>query len=216
MISCFKNPKLAQYSNYIIIGVCSLLALLFFPMLGSEVGMAFVLPTSPAGWIVYIATKLCVGALNLVIFHSFVQQSKINAQDHENYIKAREILQQYKDKNYIPVSPKQFFAREYGVKGTTIFITSILSAIALSQAILAFDIATFLTYLFTIIGGIIAGILEMQKCYEWYITGFLDYAIYFQQKCQMEEQERIKQEQEQLAEEPIQLQGENTNDSSTQ
>ena len=86
--------------------------------------------------------------------------------------------------------------------GTTIFITSILSAIALSQAILTFDIATFLTYLFTIIGGIIAGILEMQKCYEWYITSFLDYALYFQKKCE-EEQEKAKAE--------IQIQKENEN-----
>jgi hypothetical protein len=54
----------------------------------------------------------------------------------------------------------------------------------------------------------------MQKCYEWYITGFLDYALYFQQKCQLEEQERIKQQK--LAEESIQLQGENTNESSIQ
>ena len=196
MISFFRNPKLSQYTNYIIIAVCSLLALIFFPMLGSEVGMAFVLPTTAAGWLVYIMTKLCVGALNIVIFHSFVQQSKINASDHPNYIKARDILQIYKEKDYIPLSPKQFFGKEYGVKGTTIFITSILSAIALSQAILTFDIATFLTYLFTIIGGIIAGILEMQKCYEWYITSFLDYALYFQKKCEIERQAEEKQQKE--------------------
>lgn len=204
MISFFRNPKISQYTNYIIIAVCSLLALIFFPMLGSEVGMAFVLPTTAAGWIVYIATKLCVGLLNIVIFHSFIQQSKINASDHPNYVKARDILQEFKEKNYIPLSPKQFFGKEYGVKGTTIFITSILSAIALSQAILTFDIATFLTYLFTIIGGIIAGVLEMQKCYEWYISSFLDYAIYFQKKCELEAQEEKERQERELAESQIQ------------
>lgn len=178
----FKNPLLQQYTNYIIIAVCSILALIFFPMLGSEVGMAFVLPTTVAGWIVYITSKICVGALNLIIFHSFVQQAKVRAHDNPNYQKALTILRLYKDKEYIPPSPKQFFGKEYGVKGTTLFITSILSAICLSQAILTYDIMTFLTYLFTIIIGIIAGIFEMQKCYEYNTTTFLDYAEYFQKK----------------------------------
>ena len=134
--SCFKNPVLQQYSNYVIIAVCSILALIFFPFLGSELGMAIVLPNTLAGWIVWVATKICVGSLNLVIFHSFIQQSKINASTHENYKKAMAILQETRDKDYIPQSPKQFYRKEYGVKGTTIFITSVLSAIALSQAIL--------------------------------------------------------------------------------
>lgn len=193
--SCFKNPVLQQYSNYIIIAICSILSLIFFPFLGSEIGMAFVLPTTIAGWVVYVATKLCVGGLNLVIFHSFIQQAKINASTHENYIRAMSILQSTKDEKYIPMSPKQFYRKEYGIKGTTIFITSILSAIALSQAILTFDIATFLTYLFTIIFGIIAGILEMQKCYEWNTMQLLDYAIYYEKKVK-EEQEIQKQKKE--------------------
>lgn len=98
------------------------------------------------------------------------------------------ILQETRDKDYIPQSPKQFYRKEYGVKGTTIFITSVLSAIALSQAILTFDIPTFLTYLFTIIAGIIAGILEMQKCYEWNTINLLEYAIYYQKKVKEKEQ----------------------------
>ena len=190
-----KNPFLQQYTNYIIIAVVSVLSLVFFPMLGSTVGMGFILPTTLAGWVVYVATKLCVGLLNLIIFHSFIQQSKINAKDHPNYIKAQEILRSYKSKEYIPLSPKQFFGKEYSIKGTTIFITSILSAIALSQAILTYDIMTFLTYLFTVIMGVIAGIFEMRKCYEWYIADFLDYAEYYQKKVKEEqEQEKLQGE----------------------
>ena len=195
--SCFKNPILQQYSNYIIIAICSILSLIFFPFLGSEIGMAFILPTTIAGWVVYVATKLCVGGLNLVIFHSFVQQAKINASTHENYIRAMSILQSTKDEKYIPMSPKQFYRKEYGIKGTTIFITSVLSAIALSQAILTFDIATFLTYLFTIIFGIIAGMLEMQKCYEWNTMQLLDYAIYYEKKVKEEALQKQKEQEEQ-------------------
>jgi hypothetical protein len=193
--SCFKNPILQQYSNYLIIGICSIVALIFFPFLGSEVGMAFVLPTTTAGWIVWVATKVCVGTLNIVIFHSFIQQAKINAATHPNYIQAMDILQRTKDKEYIPMSPAQFYRKEYGIKGTTIFITSVLSAIALSQAILTFDLATFLTYLFTIIFGVIAGMLEMQKCYEWNVNDLLKYALYYEKKVK-EEQEIQKQKEE--------------------
>lgn len=205
-VSCFKSPILQQYSNYLIIGICSIVALIFFPFLGSEVGMAFVLPTTTAGWIVWVATKICVGALNIVIFHSFIQQSKINASTHPNYVQAMEILQRTKDKEYIPISPAQFYRKEYGIKGTTIFITSILSAIALSQAILTFDLATFLTYLFTIIGGVIAGILEMQKCYEWNVSDLLKYALYYEKKVKEQEELQKKQELELFLEKQKQAQ----------
>lgn len=54
---------------------------------------------------------------------------------------------------------------------------------------------TFLTYLFTVIMGVIAGIFEMRKCYEWYIADFLDYAEYYQKKVKEEqEQEKLQGE----------------------
>lgn len=61
------------YSNYVIIATVSLIALLVIPFLGSVLGLGWNLPNTMAGWIVFIATKLCVALINLVIFHSFVQ-----------------------------------------------------------------------------------------------------------------------------------------------
>jgi hypothetical protein len=65
--------KWKQYQNYAIIAVASIIALLFIPMLGTEVGIAWVLPTTVAGWVVYITTKALVAGLNVLIFHCFVQ-----------------------------------------------------------------------------------------------------------------------------------------------
>ena len=44
--------KYRLYKNYAIIGIISVLLLGFLPFVGSEVGLAFVLPTTIAGWIV--------------------------------------------------------------------------------------------------------------------------------------------------------------------
>lgn len=80
--------KWKQYQNYAIIAVASLFALFFIPMLGTEIGLAWVLPTTTAGWVVYIITKLLVAGLNVLIFHCFVQQAKVNSLNHPNYLLA--------------------------------------------------------------------------------------------------------------------------------
>lgn len=57
-----------DYQNYIIIGVLSALAVFFLPMLGTEIGLGFVLPNTTAGWIVYTITKLAIVIINILIF----------------------------------------------------------------------------------------------------------------------------------------------------
>jgi hypothetical protein len=59
---------ISAYRNYIIIGILSALAVFFLPMLGSTAGLAFMLPNTAAGWIVYIITKVCIVAINVMIF----------------------------------------------------------------------------------------------------------------------------------------------------
>jgi hypothetical protein len=66
------RDKFKQYQYYIIIGVVSLFALFFLPFLGTEVGLAFNLPSTLAGWIVYVVSKLIVAILNILIFHCFI------------------------------------------------------------------------------------------------------------------------------------------------
>lgn len=168
--------KWKQFQYYVIIGIISLIALLFLPMLGSEAGLTWVVPTTAVGWIVYISSKLVVALTNILIFHCFILQGKTNILNHPNYIKAQEILCNIEKKEYAPKSPKEWHKNVYGKKGTTVFITTLLSSIGLTQAVLTFNLVTFLTYLFTVIGGVIFGILQMNQEEIYWTEEYLAYA----------------------------------------
>lgn len=81
-----------------------------------------------------------------------------------------------------PRSPGKWKAEQYSKKGITIFISSLLSVFALAQAALSFDYVNMLTYLFTILTGLIFGILQMKTAEEYWTTEFLDYARMYHRK----------------------------------
>lgn len=168
--------KIKDIQYYIIIGVISVVALLFLPMLGSDVGLNFKIPNTVAGWIVYVTTKVLVATLNILIFHCFVMQGKTNILQNEKYIEALNLLQEIEVEDYIPRSPQEWHKNVYSRKGVTIFITSILSAFGLTQAILTFDWLSMLTYLFTILLGIIFGIFQMNSEEMYWTDEFYRYA----------------------------------------
>lgn len=181
-----------QYLYYFIIGIISFVALVFLPMLGSSVGMDWNLPTTTAGWIVWAVMKIIVATLNVLIFHSFVQQGRLNVKDHPNYIEATQILQKVHVKNAMPRSPAQFTGKQYGRKGVMIFLSTALATVALTQAALAFNWIDMLTYLFTIIMGIIFGILQMKTTEKYWSEEYLAYAKFKQEE--MEQEERRNKE----------------------
>lgn len=171
--------KWKQYQYYVIIGIVSVIALFFLPMLGSTAGLAWVLPTTVAGWVVYITSKLLVGIINILIFHCFNLQAKINIAENERYLEALQILRQYNiESATLPRSPEQYNGTIYGKKGVTIFLTSVISAVGLTQAVLTFDIVSMLTYFFTILMGVIFGILQMNQTEIYWTVEFYDYAKY--------------------------------------
>lgn len=93
-------------------------------------------------------------------------------------------------KELMPKSPLQHNRDIYGKKGITIFITSILGTISLTQAVLAFDVITMLTYLFTIIMGIIFGVIQMGYEEIYWTEDYYKYAILIRDK----EAERKREE----------------------
>lgn len=168
--------KLKQWMYYFIVGVVSLITLCFLPMIGSTVGLAWAIPNTIVGWIVWVAVKLIVAALNVLIFHCFMEQAKVNIKDDPLYKEAQAILRKVEDKEFIPRSPAAWNRSQYGKKGATIFITTALSTVALTQAILTFDWMSMLTYLFTIVMGLIFGILQMKTAEEYWTDEFWQYA----------------------------------------
>lgn len=181
--------KIKQSLYYIIIGVVSFIALVFLPMIGSTVGLGWNIPDTTVGWIVWVGSKIIVSTLNVLIFHCFMCQAKINVKDNENYKKAREILADVNLKEIKPRSPGKWKAEQYGKKGATIFITSSLAVVALTQAVLTFDCISMLTYLFTIIMGLIFGILQMKTAEEYWTREYYEYALYRQKSAEIQAQE---------------------------
>lgn len=177
-----------RYLYYFLIGLISLIACVFLPMLGSEVGLGFNVPNTTAGWIVYVVTKLLVATINMMIFYCFMEQAKLNVKDDPHFIEANQILHKLKDKVRIPLSPQAWNKKQYSIKGVTVAITSLLAAFALTNAILSFDLAEMLTYVFTIIMGLVFGILNMKSAEIYWSDEYYEYALMRQR-----DEEQIKE-----------------------
>lgn len=159
------------YQNYIIIGVLSLISIFFLPMLGSEVGIGFNIPNTVAGWIVWILTKICIIAINFLLLDQFIKQAKVNVRNNERFKEAEAYyLVNKEEQEEELLSPKEFIGHIYKNKGITTAVTSALGVFGLTSAVLTFDWVSMLTYLATIVFGIIFGWLTMNRVEEYWTT----------------------------------------------
>lgn len=179
--------KIRLYINYIIIGILSFIALAFLPFIGSEADIGWKIPNTFAGWVVWISTKIAVAILNVMIFHCFMQQAKQNIRDDEHYKEANTILLKIDPKSKKPRAPSRWNAEQYGIKGTTVAVFSLLSALTLTQAILMYDWITMLTYLFTIVMGLVFGVLQMKNAEDYWTTEYYQYALMYKEQIEEEE-----------------------------
>lgn len=188
------KQSLKQGMYYIIIAVISFISVVFLPMLGSTLGLGWKLPDTTAGWVVWGASRAIVATINVLLFHSFMEQAKLNIKDNEHYKEAQDILVKVKKKEHKPKSPAQWNAAQYGKKGVSIFLASAMSVVAIGQAVLSYDWATALAYLFTLGMGIIFGIMQMKKAETYWTTEYYEYAL---MKKRMEEEQQIAEQSEQ-------------------
>lgn len=177
------RSKFKLYAYYLIVGFVSLVSVVFLPMIGSEVGVAMDFPKSTIGWIIWGVTRGGIAIVNILFFYCFMEQAKVNVRDEGNYLKGCEILCRLsKMKDIKPMSPEKWTAKQYATKGTTLFLSSILSVFALTEAILKFDIVSFLSYIFTIVIGVVFGYLQMRKAEDYWTDEFLQYALMKQEE----------------------------------
>lgn len=183
-VNLYNRAK--QYGNYIVIGLVSLLAVTFLPFIGSSFTGAIELPKSWLDWCVFIFSRVIVAVLNIIIFNSFLSQAKINIKDDVNFIRANEIMSRITKQSKVqPRSPKKYLGAAWTRKGTTIFVSSILSSFVLAEAILNFNLTLFLSYSFTILMGCIFGYMQMNDAEAYWTNEYLIYAI--------TEEERVKE-----------------------
>lgn len=185
--------KLRANLYYFIIGMVSMLVLVFVPMIGTQAGIDFNIPDTTAGWLIYIITKSCVAMLNIVIFHSFMRQGKLNVRNDPKFLEAQKIMGEYHDVHYIPRSPSHWQAKEYGTKATSIFFSTALSLVGLSNAFLTYDYLSLLTYGMVIVMGIVFGIMQMQTAEEYWTIEFYDYALSIKHKKEIETNDNNRQ-----------------------
>lgn len=180
------REKFSLNFYYCLIFLLSLLVMtvapMFTPSANTDLGISAIFPHSVIGWAIYVCTKVFVAVVNLLLFHCFVKQAKLNIRDNEKYIAACKIYEMYHPKEYNPRGPKQYFGQLYRKKGIMIFLTSMLSAVVLTNAILSFDVTAFVTYCITIVMGLIFGILKMKEVETYWTGEFYDAAMLLQNK----------------------------------
>lgn len=177
------KEKISLFQGYFIIIILSLISIFFFPMIGSTVGIQFNLPTTAAGWTVYIISKAAMVLINILIFDQFVKQAKVNVKDNEHYKFAAAAFEDTIHQDEKLLYPKEYFARLYKSKGIKVTLSTLLSVVGLSQAILSFDIITMLTSIFTVGMGAIFGWITMVNVESYWTEDYYKLALkYLEEK----------------------------------
>lgn len=166
---------IADNRNYIIIALLSILAVFFLPFLGSTVGLAWNIPNTTAGWVVYIITKLCIVIINMLIFDQFMKRAKINVKDNPYFKQAEEILVE-KELEEEPLPAEFYINKMYRSKMLTTVIFTVLGVVGFSNAVLTFDWVSMLTYIFTIIIALVFGWISMAEAEQVWVEKHYRYA----------------------------------------
>ena len=171
------KAKAKQNLYYIIIGLVSVVFTCFLPMVGSGGEIVSHFPTTFIGWLIYLIRTLSTAVLNIVIFYCFMEQAIINVKDDPKYIEANEILARCEStKRRDPRSPKLWNKQEYSKKGTIIFLSTAIALVGLENMFLKWDLALFLSYVFTIAMGLLFGVLQMKKAEIYWTLEYNEYA----------------------------------------
>lgn len=163
---------------YIVIAVLSILTLCVFPFLGSSISASIQFPTTKSGWVIWGVTKGSICLINMIIFHSFVKQGKLNIKDDPVYLQALAILSSIKPKktDKRAPSPAKYHASVYTKRGLSLVVTSFLSLLVFGEAILRLDYVALISYFITLVIGIVFGILQMKDEEYYWTKTFLTYA----------------------------------------
>lgn len=171
------RDQLNQHIYYVLIFLLSAIALFVAPLFGSNLGLTLAFPQTKAAWVVYITVKLFVAMINVLLFHCFVRQAKLNIKDNPRFIEAQTIMGKLQQTVQHARSPHIYFGQLYRRKGSTIFATTLLSAVVLTNAILTWDITSLITYATTVVMGLIFGILKMKDVEVYWTEEYYVFAL---------------------------------------
>ena len=104
-----QYQRFKDVAYYIIIAIVSFVSVSFLPFLQSVVAATMWWPTNGMEWTLWIASKVAISVINVVIFYSFIEQGKVNIKDSAIYKDAmRRLSLTKKQKQLLPRSPKRY------------------------------------------------------------------------------------------------------------
>ena len=171
------RDQLNQHIYYVLIFLLSAIALFVAPLFGSNLGLTLAFPQTKAAWVVYVTVKLFVALINVMLFHCFVRQAKLNVKDDPRFIEAQRIMGKLHQNIQHARSPHTYFGQLYRRKGSTIFVTTLLSAVVLTNAILTWDITSLITYAATVVMGLIFGVMKMKDVEVYWTEEYYVFAM---------------------------------------
>lgn len=171
------RDQLNQHVYYVLIFLLSAIALFVAPLFGSNLGLTIAFPQTKAAWVVYITVKLFVALINVLLFHCFVRQAKLNVKDDPRFIEAQTIMGKLRQNIVHARSPHTYFGQLYRRKGSMIFATTLLSAVVLTNVILTWDLTSFITYATTVLMGLLFGVLKMKDVEVYWTEEYYVFAL---------------------------------------
>ena len=175
--------KLKNGMYYILTALLSIVSIIVFPMLdNSKLTFRDAFPNTPTAWVLWIVERVLIVFMNILIMSNFILQAKKNVKGDPNYIKAREILNKNKPKDYKPRSPSQFLTKMYLHKSITLTISTLASLIAIGEAAINYNYLLLIATAVTLIIAITFGYISMKATEEYWTGEYLDYAIMVEEK----------------------------------
>lgn len=179
-----SNKIFKQYIYYLIMFLASVIVLGVAPFLGSTANLESNFPNTAAGWIVWITIRIMMAVINVVIFYCFMQQGKLNIKDDPKFLEAKRILAVENTKQKPPRNPKTWEKNAYIKKALIIIVATLIAGIGISQAIISYDYIALISYIFTILMGLIFGLIQMKNAEFYWTDEYYEYALYIQNKKQ--------------------------------
>lgn len=183
-----------EISYYLIIGIVSIIIIFVVPLISGALygDFSIYFPKTPEGWLVYCSLRGGTALGNVAMFVLFKQQAKINVRLDPNYLKAKQILEEYVGTAvFIPRSPKKMNLQEYIIKLIAIVVMTLLTTITISALVISFDFISFLSCLISTVFAICLGWVTMIKNEIYWTDEYLQYALWVQR--QMNESEKSEE-----------------------
>ncbi len=174
---------------YIVIFIVSLISLGIVPFLQSTIDGSVAIPTTPWGWVMYLAPKILTSAINVIIYISFMRQAKVNIRDDKGYIEANELLAKNgrsSNRRRLPRNPAKWKSGQYANKIMWLTLSTFAGMLTIGSMILNFDWVTFIASATAVMMGVVFGVMQMFDAMDYWTVEYLDYAKMASKKAEEE------------------------------